>query len=580
MDFRNYISTLSLTQLREHLNILNSAILQKVSSASPRNLCVSSVSDHEYDITDYFEYKENFLNQTEIEALMAECLSLGFIRKTTKAVVQNRFISPFTEPYCWDSSNGPVRNEPISLDLYPGIRDTMNKINSEFGCRLNCSLVTFYKDGEVSARLHRDDEAELDQNQPIIVVSLGASRSVEFVDNRQESFRRNALAESPKEGSVYVMRAGCQQRFRHRVRMCKKIKDFRISLSFRAFIPPPDRPSQLIGVNASTAQASDCSFATPNSKVSNTSVAPALQNTSNSSVCSPIAEKLSPLVIKPLDELLTDHKPPPYPRGSTPFKLKPSPAPVSTEQLTKNSSVNLSAIRHPVDCGYSPFPSHVESSKLAPSAISSGPNNVNEKICVLFGTSITERVDPTLMSKGNRTVVNMSSSGANIDNIRQLASDFHYENPKSIHKIDKIIISVGTNDVKWFNCYAKDMKRELKPKLVKLVQELKQLYPSAHISFHTVLPIKIVYKYTAASIHQFNNLLLEVCTQNGCTFFDCFARFLDRQGVFYNSSLFRDNWHLNDIGLKVLCRALKFMVYGNLFNPLPRYSCYSRFYPF
>ena len=470
---------------------------------------------------------------------MAECLSLGFDKKSRKAVVQNKFISSGSEAYSWNSSNGPVVNNPMDLDNLPVIKSVMSKINSEFGCELNCTLVSFYKDGEVNARLHRDDEEELDQTQPIVVISLGTVRSVEFVDNKQESFRSNALSLSPAEGSVYIMRAGCQQRFRHRVRMNKRAKGFRISLSFRAFLPQP-RP-------VSTPCSSAYSFTTPDSKFADNSV------TSNKQVLdTPVAPRSAPAV-------------------ETLFKQRPSP---SIESLRKDS---VDAASSPIPSGYSPFPSHLMNSSK--SMLPNSDHKSAEKLCLLFGTSITEHVDEKMMSKGNRVVVNISSSGATIENINKMASDFHYENPQSVHKVDKIVLSVGTNDVKWYNCFAKDMRRDLKPKLVKLVQDLKHLYPSAHISFQTVLPIRVVYKYTAASIHQFNNLLLEVCTQFGCTFFDCFARFLDCEGTYYSRHLFRDNWHLNNIGLKVLCRALKFLIYGNLYNPLPRYTFYHRFYP-
>ena len=64
----------------------------------------------------------------------------------------------------------------------------------------------------------------LDHTQPIVVVSLGAVRTIEFVDNNQSSFRHTAKSLGPSEGSVYVMHPGCQQGFRHRVRMSKKTK--------------------------------------------------------------------------------------------------------------------------------------------------------------------------------------------------------------------------------------------------------------------------------------------------------------------------------------------------------------------
>ena len=255
------------------------------------------------------------------------------------------------------------------------------------------------------------------------------------------------------------------------------------------------------------------------------------------------------------------------------YKLKttaPPPVPPTSDGRNtsdRKGSIEISSIQSPVAPGYSPFPSHD-----VPTVLSKDHTPASEKPCVIFSTSITEAVDGLKMSKKNRTVVNFSSSGANIDDIRLMANDFHQENLRSIHKIYQIVVSVGTNDIKWYNCFARNLKRDMKPKLVSLIKELKLLFPPAQIYFHTVLPMRIVYKYTAASVHQFNNLLYEVCSQYNCFFFDCFARFLDQQGIFYCSTLFRDNWHLSNAGLKVLCWALKFMIYGHLFNPLPRYS--------
>jgi lysophospholipase L1-like esterase len=564
MTFREYISNFTLDQLRECQNILNSAIVQKQSVATQPSFLTSVQVKR--DVNDYVTYHDRFLDSTDIDALTSECLSLGFDRKVVNDSVQNKFLSPFSEPYNWDSSVGPVVNNPVPLKDFPCVKHVMELINSKFGFSLNCSLVSFYKNGRVSARLHSDDEDELDHTQPIVVVSLGAVRTVEFVDNDQESFRYTAKSFGPLEGSIYVMHPGCQQGFRHRVRMNKKIKGYRISISFRAFKSQSEQPQTLPLALTSSPNKSDASFISCTADP----LEPASQT----------ADKSSPVIVKPLEELLDFGE---LPRV---YKLKPAaglPAepkkPTSTsEKVTlkhERAANDISSIHSPVDPGYAPFPSHEELTGL-----STGQKHyASEKICILFGTSITDHVDGSKMSKKNRTVVNVSTSGANIDDIRRMAHDFHAENLRSIHKIDKIVISVGTNDIKWYNCFAQNLKREMKPKLVLLVKELKQLFPSAQIYFHTVLPIRVVYKYTAASVHQFNNLLLEVCSQYRCFFFDCFSRFLDKQGNFYDRTLFRDNFHLNDAGLKVLCRALKFMIYGNLFNPHPRYSCYPTSYP-
>jgi alkylated DNA repair dioxygenase AlkB/lysophospholipase L1-like esterase len=564
MDFREYISSLSLDQLREHQNILNSAIVQK--QCVPSLPCSTVSVAEKRDVNDYVSYHDKFLDSMDVDGLISECFSLGFDKKARSDSVQNKFLSLLSEPYNWDSTAGPVVNHPLSLQEFPCIQRVMDKLNSTFGFQLNCCLASFYKNGNVRARLHSDDENELDHTQPIAVVSLGAVRTVEFVDNDQESFRHNALSLSPSEGSLYVMHAGCQQGFRHRVRMNKRVKNCRMSLSFRAFKSPIEQLKPELPNLASSPNHSDASFAT----CSSTADVP--------EQVSLITDKTSPVIVKPLHELLDVSELLRVKPGV--YKLKPAappPEPTTSDRRTlqhKNDTNDISSIHSPVAPGYAPFPSHTDHT-----GISTDQGKSSEKVCVIFGTSISEGVKGSMMSKKNRTVVNVSSSGANIDDIRLMAHDFHEENLRSIHKIDKIVVSVGTNDIKWYNCFARNMRRELKPKLILLIRELKMLFTSAQIYFHTVLPIRVVYKYTAASVHQFNNLLLEVCTQYKCFFFDCFSRFLDRQGIFYNRALFRDNFHLNDVGLKVFCRALKFMIYGDLFNPYPRYTCYPKSYP-
>ena len=416
----------------------------------------------------------------------------------------------------------------------------------------------------VNARLHKDDEKSLDKSQPIAVVSTGAVRRVEFVDNNQESFRSNALVLEPKDCSLYVMKPGCQERLRHRVRMDRRIKEPRISISFRAFIPECDRVPQT---------PSSAAFVTPDNK----------QSSSSPSIVTG-ADGLSNSKEHYTKEL---HKKFPGLALPGPPKMKPLPqidhavTPLSSKQHPRVAPNVQTCTK--ADMGYSPFPNTLNQfnsslfDSTAPTLVSSSGN---DKLCLLLGTSMTQNVDGAKMSKKGRTLVNLSSSGAKIEHVLKVAADFHYENPLSVHRVDKIVVSAGTNDIRWFNGHANSVRREFKQKLVELVSDLKIMFPNAHISFQTVLPIRIMYNYTVDSVHQFNNLLLEICSQYGCTFFDCFSRFLDREGVHPNKLFYRDACHLNDVGLKVLCRALKFLIYGNIFNPIPRYSLYSRFYPF
>ena len=167
--------------------------------------------------------------------------------------------------------------------------------------------------------------------------------------------------------------------------------------------------------------------------------------------------------------------------------------------------------------------------------------------------------------------VNRSQSGALIGDIMDELDDFFHEHTKHIDNVDKIIFSLGTNEVKYLNCYKVDIFKRFYSPLMKLVEHAKNLFPKAQIVFQCVLPIFTFYTYTAEAVHRFNDLLIEVCKRTGSIFFDCFGYFLDDQGSNIRGNLYRDKFHLSsDTGIKVLARHLKSVIHGNIFNPFMR----------
>ncbi len=183
------------------------------------------------------------------------------------------------------------------------------------------------------------------------------------------------------------------------------------------------------------------------------------------------------------------------------------------------------------------------------------------------------------MSRGNRVLVNLSESGANVYDINRIAHEFYKDNAELINRVDRVAVNIGTNDIKWFNGRKYSVYRKFRSPLVKFVQDIKFMFPQALIIFVSVLPIRAFYNYTADTVHMFNRLLIDVCSNLGCIFFDCFREFLSHDYRDHNFSLFRDKWHLNDTGLRVLCRALKYnVVHGKIFNPRMRGSFCPNFY--
>lgn len=429
---------------------------------------------------DFVDYHENFVEKNSVNdaAILAELDSLAFkTRNAESELVQNKFISSCSQSYIWQSSKGSVINEPLSLDNFPGIRELMNRINSTYGYKLNCVLVSCLANGRVSVRPHDDGEACLDPNQPICVISYGATRKVEFISKQSNNSRKSDYVVEPKDRSLYVMKPGCQNLFRHRVRREKDINEHRFSLSFRCFIPE--------------------------------------------------AEKDTESAIKAIPPSLV------LPTSTPNF----GDAPV----------------------GFSPFPGQ-------DTIIHSGFDNSakGNKICLLFGSSVTTGVVESRMKRGSRELINLSKSGARVCDLNKLADEFCTERPDMIHRVDKIIVNIGTNDVKWFNGKRFSVHKRCFNPLISLVTTLKFKFPLAVITFIPMLPIRALYNYTAKTVNDFNMLLLEVCQRYGCIFFDCFSDFLSHDYQDYDSTLFRDKWHPNEHGLALLCRAIKYIIFGTV----------------
>ena len=172
MDFRSieaFIKSLDSNGLQYCQNIITREINTRPSPSHP-------------EASEMVEYHRNFVEResTLNQTVQEDIATLSFNMKTPSEAVQNRFVSIFKRPYVWDSTNGKVKNEAAPMDNYPGLRGIMDKINSTFGLKMNSVLVSCYVNGKVAVRAHDDGEAELDSEQPIVVVSFGASRKVEF----------------------------------------------------------------------------------------------------------------------------------------------------------------------------------------------------------------------------------------------------------------------------------------------------------------------------------------------------------------------------------------------------------------
>ena len=357
-SFKDYISTLDLDQLHECRVIINKQILNKISpghgskddgsrspNLSPANIPLPIIIERKPIEELVGEPKANFITVDERDLLFEECKSLKFDRYGQKDSVKNRFITPFGEPYIWKSKNGTIVNKPIPINDFPIVKNILAKVNEEYECNLNCCLISYFKNGSAGIHLHRDDENSLDHTQPIVVVSIGAVRRVEFMDNDREPYLASDLTLDPSDCSAYIMRPGTQQFFRHRVRCNKRVHKHRLSFSFRAFVPEAER-----------VKSNRLLFSTPNPRVT---------------LPLPSAPPMTPVAIKPSSSTST---------ASALFQTPNIVKPISHEVTPQNTP-----------SGYSPFPPK-SSSFPSNSTTTHSSRESNKKLCLILGTSITSNI--------------------------------------------------------------------------------------------------------------------------------------------------------------------------------------------
>jgi alkylated DNA repair dioxygenase AlkB/lysophospholipase L1-like esterase len=515
--------SLDISQLKEARQLIDELLKSKVNRNSVNN---PAVVDSNANINDYVEYCEQFVSTNDKELLMGEIESLNLkCPSTSPNKVTNAFISLSKESYSWMAGNSQVVNTPLDLVDFPVLKSVLEKVNLTAGGEVNSVLVSKLSNGNAAVRLHDDDEVSMDPRQPICVVSLGAKRNVEFVAKGGD-YRATCLSLTPDDRSMYVMKPGCQTHFLHRVRKDKRVKEVRYSLSFRSFIPESEQKTVKLSTPSPVKNLID-KFERPENF-------------------------MTPGPTTPIPDALGSVKSLPAKSTSTPW----------------DSSMSLDKATP----GFSPYPVHDTflSNSISPTR--------DEKYCVIFGTSITERIDGEQMSRGSRRVINRSINGAKIGDVKEEIRDFCIENPGVTSKVDKVILCLGTNDIKHFNSFQFDLFKRFRSPLTQLIRQAKFMFPNAQIIFKSVLPFQIRFKYNPKSVQEFNYLLLELCSNYGCIFFDCFAEFLDANGVDYNGYLYSNWLHLNDNGLKVLCRAIKFVIYQNVFNPYMSVTNCSRYY--
>lgn len=130
---------------------------------------------------------------------------------------------------------GDMKYKYESIPFTTPTRALLNHLNRLFGFDLNVCFLNKYNDEKNALGWHSDDSPEIDQTQPIVVVSFGAEREIWW---KEKSYK----GEIPKEnrqllehGSAFIMFPGFQEKYFHKIPKNDRPCGTRISLTFRKY---------------------------------------------------------------------------------------------------------------------------------------------------------------------------------------------------------------------------------------------------------------------------------------------------------------------------------------------------------
>ncbi len=170
----------------------------------------------------------------DIDELLFECVSEieGQLNESPQIIAfgklstQHRNIGFFS-----DESIGYYYSNQLSASkpLTPSLFKLLNIVNIKFNSDFNGILINEYPDGEHYIGKHSDNESALSDSK-IICISYGASRKFRIRNKLTSKIVRDIQTTSKE---IWVMGGDFQKEFTHEIPVEKKIKDKRISFTFR-----------------------------------------------------------------------------------------------------------------------------------------------------------------------------------------------------------------------------------------------------------------------------------------------------------------------------------------------------------
>lgn len=141
------------------------------------------------------------------------------------------WMNDYARPYTYGSGINARTYDAQPDDLFVlGIRERLNR---DFGIALDCCFINGYEHQRQHLGWHADDSPEINPDQPIAVISLGAEREIWTRPKNDQGAVTKLLL---NHGSLFLMPPGMQQTHDHRIPKASREVGPRISLTYRGLV--------------------------------------------------------------------------------------------------------------------------------------------------------------------------------------------------------------------------------------------------------------------------------------------------------------------------------------------------------
>ena len=157
-----------------------------------------------------------------------------------------------------------------------------------------------------------------------------------------------------------------------------------------------------------------------------------------------------------------------------------------------------------------------------------------QRICLVAGDSYAARLDVGRLGRQSVVVRSVAHGGAKIHQVMEQLQSFKSNNSDVI--VEKLLISVGTNDIR----YCSNGLYHLKGKVKSLFALIKEVYPHTKVYFQSLIPLPCRSRedwLTNRNVLDFNKIIFTECIFHHFYIMRAFEAFADHNRDFRSPEL-------------------------------------------